>query len=296
MITVMVDLRQTEGWAKYLKTQGWKAEDLNSAKIYIRKIPLFGSVIKIQRPEEIPPIKKIDELAEKYHAIMVKLEPLSNQDCDRTVKGGFRPDPAPNLPTKTLIVDLTKSEEDLWRNLSQDARQSIKKARKNKLVFSAHKFGTRHFYEALEELHLVLAETGRRQKFWTPSLTQLQEKVNAFGKNGHLFIVRSQSGKPLAGALVLGCEGVHSASSKEGRHLFASYLLIWEVMLYLKKQGIKYHDLSGIYDPRFKRITRRWHGFTAFKRKFGGREFDYPNPLVKIYNPFFRFISKILKI
>ncbi len=296
----MLDLIQTEGWSKYLKTQGWEVEKLKTGKTrvkaYIRKIPLFGTVIKIQRPKEIPSIEKIDKLAKKHRAIFVKLEPLDGRGYDRAVEGGFRFDPSPNLPTKTLVADLTKSEGELWSNLSQDARQSIRKARDNQLIFSTYKIDDKGFDPALKNLYRLLSKTGHRQKFWTPNLSQLQEKTTAFGKNGYLFIVQSKSGPPLAGALVLGYEGIHSASSEEGRHLYASYFLIWEVMRYLKRNGGTYHDLSGVYDPRFSKLTKRWQGFTTFKRKFGGQEFEYPHPLIKVYSPFFKLLSKFFKI
>lgn len=296
-----IDLRQTDAWERYLRSQGWESEKLKAHKIevkaYIRKIPVIGSVIKIQRPKEIPPIEEIDKVARKYRALFVKLEPLTAYNYNLATKNGFEFDPFPNLPTKTIIIDLTKSEKELWKNLSQDARQSIKKANKNQLTISNYQIGDKEFDQALDQFTRLLTETGQRQRFWTPSFMQLKAKAEIFGKDAVLFLVYSKSHTPIAGALILMHDGTHSTSSKEGQRLYASYFLHWEMIRYLQKhKKVTHQDLSGIYDPRFHKATKRWQGFTVFKRKFGGREIEYPKPLIKYYNPLFRLLFKFSRI
>ncbi|MDP1710712.1 MAG: peptidoglycan bridge formation glycyltransferase FemA/FemB family protein [candidate division WWE3 bacterium] len=294
------DLRQSEGWANYLKSQGWVVEEVGSknsklkTKIYIRKIPLLGSVIKIQRPDELPPFEEIDRVAKKHRALFVKLETLTANHYNAAIKNGFAPDTLPNLPTKTIIIDLTKSEQELWKDLSPDARQSVRKAQSNKLQVTSFKFGEKGFNQALEQFTKLLAETGRRQRFWTPSFIQLEAKAEAFGKDATLFLVYSRPQRPVAGALILIHDGTHSASSKEGQRLYASYFLHWEIIRYLRKnKKVNHHDLAGIYDPRFHKATKRWQGFTIFKEKFGGTEMEYPRPLIRYYNPVTRLLFKL---
>lgn len=301
MVAVNNDLRQSAGWAKYLKSQGWEVEELkvknSKCKIFIRKIPLIGSAIKIQRPEELPPLGEIDRIAKKHRALFVKLEPSTADQYNLVVKNGFVPDPSPSLATKTIVVDLTKSEVQLWSDLSQDARQSVRKAQSSKLKFQSYKPADPGFEIALQDFHRLLKETGRRQKFWTPSLAQLQEKTAAFGEEMTLLLVFSPAGRPVAGAFILAHDGTHSASTKEGQHLFASYFLLWETIRYLRKhKQVTRHDLAGIYDPRFHQATRSWQGLTIFKRKFGGTEIEYPRPLIKYYHPSLKLIYKIARL
>ncbi|OGC44397.1 hypothetical protein A2V54_03410 [candidate division WWE3 bacterium RBG_19FT_COMBO_53_11] len=291
------DLRQSAGWAKYLQSQGWKIEESKGFKAYIRKVPLVGSVIKIQRPAEIPPVEEIDRIAKKHHALFVKLEPpLGVRDQASEIRG-FKPDSSPNLPTKTLVIDLTKSEKELWEDLSQDARQSVRKARSEQLTVDSCQHGDKDFEPALQNFHKLLKETGRRQGFWTPSLTQLRAKADAFGQDVILFLV--QPG-PLAGAFFLrDGETVyyhHAGSSPEGREKHAPYLLLWEAIKFFRHSA-KQLDLEGVSDPRFPKQTKRWSGFTIFKNKFGGQERDYPAPLIRHYNlltrVLFKFADKI---
>jgi len=325
------DLRQSVGWGKYLQHLGWSVEEIKNKKpgikIYIKKIPFLGAVIKIQRPAEIPPIEEIDRIAKKHRALFVKIEPVGNaQSAFRREGGfssqepvaGFEPDPTPNLPTRTIQVDLSKTEEELWKNLSQDARQSVRKAQSYKLQVASFKWGEPGFEKALNEFHRLLKETGHRQKFWTGDYAQLKAKADAFQKDCLVFLVfpNKSINQPIAGALVLltgdtasfrketsrSLEGTafyhHTASNETGRKLFAPYILMWEIIKEIKgrKPGIGHLEFEGIVDPRFPQ-TKRWEGFTVFKRKWGGDEIEFPAPLIKHYHPlvkaFFALSRKI---
>ena len=65
-----------------------------------------------------------------------------------------------------------------------------------------------------------------------------------------------------------------------------------EVKAIAKKRGIKIFDFEGIIDPRIK-ATRRWHGFTHFKRGFGGEEVTYLGSFIKFYNPVIKLIFSL---
>jgi len=290
------DIRQSGGWGKYLQHIGWAVEEIKNKKpgikVYVKKIPLLGAVIKIQRPAGIPPIEEIDRIARKHRALFVKLEPQLTTNYQLLTTNGFEPDPSPNLPTKTIIIDLTKSEGDLWKNLSQDARQSVRKARSEQLIVNSYQFGKPGFEKSLDEFHRLLKETGRRQGFWTPGLVQLQAKAGAFDQNAILFLIQPE---PSAGAFFLrDGETVyyhHAGSSPEGREKHAPYLLLWEAIKFFRNSA-KRLDLEGVSDPRFPKQTKRWSGFTIFKNKFGGQERNYPAPLIKHFHPLTRILFK----
>ena len=66
----MVDIRQSSQYAKYLSQIGWVIERDGGTNYFIRKIPLLGCVIKIQRPEEIK-LNKVRQLSKKYRTFQV---------------------------------------------------------------------------------------------------------------------------------------------------------------------------------------------------------------------------------
>jgi len=53
-----MDVRQSPEYARYLELLGWKIKKINSCQIFIRYLPLLGSIIKIQRPEKILHLSK----------------------------------------------------------------------------------------------------------------------------------------------------------------------------------------------------------------------------------------------
>ena len=44
----MLDIRQTQQYANYLQKNGWTIDNNKGNYIFIRKIPIIGSIIKIQ--------------------------------------------------------------------------------------------------------------------------------------------------------------------------------------------------------------------------------------------------------
>lgn len=106
------DIRQSPQYARYLTLVGWKVEKVSGVYCFIKKIPLLGSIVKIQRT---------DKIINKYHPLYLIFEPLT------VTPKGFRLSKSPYLPTKTLQLDLIKSKTELYKNLKKDARYALRK-------------------------------------------------------------------------------------------------------------------------------------------------------------------------
>jgi len=281
---VNADLRQSPAWGKYLRTLGWEIVQLeNGVQAFVKKLPLIGSIIKIQRPAGLP-FDKIDRLARQKRALFVKIEPLEEEAGLAEHK--FRKDHWPLLPPKTLLIDLTPELETLHRNLSKDARRAIRKAQQTELGIKIIDLESTEFTQLLGESCKLLRSVGRARKFWTPPPRNLFNKFQSFGKEAWLAIC-TRKGQVLSCAVVLIHDSTafyhHAAASSEGRRCHAAYLLLWEIIKKARATGLKTLDLEGIYDPRFPKLTKNWQGFTVFKRKFGGEEISYPGSYIKYY-------------
>ncbi len=285
------DLRQSDEWSKYISHLGWRVEKLGKAKVFIRKLPLVGSVAKIQRPSEIPPIEEIDKVARKHRALFVKLEPVLLSPPS-SLLSDFEADAWPLAPTRTIHIDLAPSEEEIFERFSKDARYSVRRARRNGVsslalqLFSSQQL--RKFYD-------LLKETGRRKRFWVAPFKDLKAKTEAF-KDKSALIFAYHNTEIVAGALILFHDNVayyhHAASNLEGRKLLAPYLVVWETIKLAKKRGCHTLDFEGIYDPRYK-IYKRFRKIGIFKKKFGGKEIEYPGSFIRYYNPIVRLIFKL---
>lgn len=237
------------------------------------------SIIKVQRFPVLDEavLQKIVVTGKKYHAFYTKLEPLSlltDGQPSLLKKYGFKADQWPLSVTKTLVIDLTLSLDELLAKFSKDGRYCLRQAENNRLDVKTSQ-GT----ELQGDFYKLFSETAKRGRFWAPSIKEIQNKVECFGNNVYLFMAYKEN-HAVAGAMVfkVGTTAyyLHAGSNAEGQKFEAPYLLMWEVIKKTKELGCTKLDLEGIYDERFKSATKNWQGFTTFKRKFGGEEVVFP--------------------
>jgi len=281
-----VDIRQSSLWARYLEEFGWSSEKISTESFaYIKKVPFLGSLIKIPRLPVPVPFKKIDSIAKKHNAVFVKLEPEieTTDSSSKKILGllqdnGFRKDGWALNSTKTFNIDLTKNEAELLKNMEKDTRYNVRLAiRKGVIVRETND---------LEQFKTLYFDTAKRKKFW-PAKKELEALWKVFSRNGSAAILTAFSNnQPVASTLLLyGNKSAlyyHAASLEKYREVMAPYLLLWESMKFAKSKGSTVFDLEGIKDPRY-RATKRWGGFTLFKKGFGGRDVEYLGSFTKYY-------------
>lgn len=287
----MADIRQSESYAQFMEKIGWKVEKLNNTQIFIKKFPLLGSFIKIQRINPPLSFSEIEKLAKKYRAFQIVIEPnqlLSNLAIEQFSKYGYKMGKSPFSPSKTLIVDLKKEEKEIYENFSKGKRWDIKKAEKNKVKVKES--------EEIEKFIKIKNEKMGVAKFLLgPSQAkQIKSLWGTFSpKNATLLLAfrsndLNHSNKVVAGILLLFHDKVAyyflAGSTKKGNKLGAPSLLVWEALKLAKKKGCVLFDFEGIEDPRYK-STSSWAGFTRFKKGFGGKEVEYPGVFMKYRLP-----------
>ena len=279
-----LDVRQSSLWGKYLEELSWQAIELkNGYFAFVRNLPLLGSTIKIPRAALPIPFKEIDGIAGKYNAFLVKLEPSieragQHSAAIRQLLGanGFSFDRWALCPTRTIQIDLTKSEDELLKAMEKDTRYSVRLAiRRGVKVEQTDDFA---------QFKTLYFATAKRKRFWVAK-RELEALWKVFSKEKAAAILTAfYKEEPVASTLLLFHEKkgyyYHAASSEKHRDVMAPYLLLWQVVRFLKSKNCALLDLEGIYDPR-NPVTKRWKGFTLFKRGFGGREVEYIESFVK---------------
>jgi hypothetical protein len=127
----MIDIRQSVQYTDYLKRESWIVERREEINYFIRKFPLIGSILKLQRPEKID-FSTINKLCRKYRVFQVIIEPnLSFHNS--LYSNDFRLSKSPYLPSKTLQIDLTQAEEKIYTNFTKDCKYNIRKGEKIKV-------------------------------------------------------------------------------------------------------------------------------------------------------------------
>src|SRR3990167_6623218 len=104
----MIDIRQSKNYADYLSYLGWVVERIKEVNYFIKKFPIIGSVLKIQRPEKIR-YKDIKILSKKYRVFQIIIEPKSSSAVQSLIANGYKLSKSPYLPSKTLHLNLTKA-------------------------------------------------------------------------------------------------------------------------------------------------------------------------------------------
>lgn len=279
-----VDLRQSEDYAIFLKKQGWIVERINNINYFIKKLPIIGSVLKVQRPEKLD-FEVIKKIEKKYRIFQTIIEPKNETSVQKLLLSRFKLTKSPYLPSKTLIIDLKQDKDSIFRKFTKEARRSIRKGSSTKVKEYSSSKEIKKFYFAWKNS----VNFSRH----VPSLKTLISLRKSFPHNKSLFLASHNiSGRIIGGAIfTISSHDVsnyitfymYGFTNKEGRTSLSQYSLLYSGILWGKKMGCKQFDFEGIYDERFP--IKSWLGFTHFKKQFGGTEVLYPGCYVKYRFP-----------
>ncbi|MDD4476629.1 MAG: peptidoglycan bridge formation glycyltransferase FemA/FemB family protein [Patescibacteria group bacterium] len=144
-------------------------------------------------------------------------------------------------PRATLILDLLKSEEELFAKMHPKTRYNIRLAeRKNLLVKEEKKFDL--FWN-------LMNETAKRDGFKLHNEKHYREVLNSDIAR-QLTIFTPDIDKPIATAVFVGFGDtftyLYGASSYKYRNMMAPHLLQWEGIKIGKELGYKFYDFFGV--------------------------------------------------
>jgi lipid II:glycine glycyltransferase (peptidoglycan interpeptide bridge formation enzyme) len=255
-------------------------------------------------------LSEVDALCLKKKAILLKVEPdlweSSPQGKEVTPLSQGAPPPGFCLslqtiqPPRTLVVDLSGSEEQVLSRMKQKTRYNIRLALKKGVVVRPS--------SDLPTFHRLMQTTGERDRFGVHSLAYYQRAYELFHPRGECeLLVAEYESEPLA-ALMVFAHGrrawyFYGASSDEQRDRMPAYLLQWEAMRWARGLGCLEYDLWGVPDAdadtleaHFTERSDGLWGVYRFKRGFGGRLRRSPGAWDRIYNPvlytFYRWWTK----
>ncbi len=234
-------------------------------------------------------IKDIKEYGKYKKCVFARIRPqLKNTEENRKIlkDAGFKIAPMHLAAEHTVILDLTKSEDELLADMRRQTRYEVKRAKKLGIVVKKD-----NSEKIFKEFHKVQAETAKRQNFFPPDLKTLLAERKGFlefndeiqiyvaktGKNTEFKDKKYKEGLPIAYGLVFShgieAEYFEAASTDLNRELPGAYALQWEIIKDLKKQGIKRYNLWGIAPPNSP--NHRYAGVTTFKKGFGGEVVEF---------------------
>ncbi len=231
----------------------------NKFYLYCPRGPILErSKFKNQKLDLSSFIEEIKSIAKKENVIFFRFDPPFSSDYQfenlKLIKT------KPFQPQQTLILDLSKSEEELLKDMHQKTRYNIKLAQKKGVkIREGSEKDTEIFWTLIQK-------AAKRNGFKTHPKIYYQKLIEVLGKKNlvKLFIAQIKE-RPIAAILVafFNKKGyyLHGGSDYQYRNLMAPYLLQWHAILEAKRRNLKFYDFWGV-DPK------KWPGLTRFKAGF----------------------------
>ncbi len=232
--------------------------------------------------------EKAEALGAREKCAFIRICPLSpatEEPAQHYRSLGFRNAPIHMHPELAWMLDLTKSEDDLLKDMRKTTRYLIKQMeRKGVEIAQSTDPGD------IEKFWQVYQATVERQQFTPFRKEHLRREFELFAKDGHAaFFFGSYEGRTIAAAIIIFYNGQafyhHSGSVPTFRDINASYLLQWRVIQEAKRRGCTLYNFWGISPEG--RPEHPWAGLSLFKKGFGGFAESYlhaqDKPLTKQY-------------
>lgn len=298
---------QSIEWGEFRKKTGVKVIRGTNFQLTIHKISHTSWTIGYLPKGPMPTKTMMAELREigiQENCIFIQLEPnivssTSGEPSSVTpeVTERLRPSAHPLFTRYTFQIDLTKSEEELLKNLHPKTRYNIKVAQKHGV-----KVVEDNSDEAFEQYLKLVQNTTKRQKFYahdekyhrlmweTLKIQSSESRIQNFNKNklaAHLLIARYKN-KPLVAWILFVYKDTlyypYGASSNEYKEVMASNLMMWEAIKFGKKLGLKKLDMWGSLGPNPNK-NDPWYGFHRFKEGYGGKLIEFVGSYDLVINP-----------
>lgn len=280
-------------WGEFQNSQGRKAirwmdeAGQNAGQAFIHRSIAGSSYIYWPRGKGDNDFfeQSMEFLKKKYpKSLWIRVEPAL--EVGQTPSCLQKSKPAPSLqPADTIILDLSKSEDELLASMKPKTRYNIRLARKKgvKIVFDKSEKNLNALVGLIEETSIRHKIKAHPKQYYIAMFSALKEQP---GSGLKIYLASAEyQGSIIASHILVGFGDtmvyVHGASSEKHQNAMAPYLVQWESMQKAKQEGYAYYDLFGIAPkdddskPNAQERRKKWAGITRFKQGFNGKKRYY---------------------
>lgn len=275
---------QTKAWGEAKSRHGWQAEylvfELGKTKIYslvfMRNVPYFGALWYITKGPGVASARQLSSIGKlildsKQPPFVLKCDPelLEDEAPEASLKPLVKAPYDFQISKATIVVDLAPSEEEIIASFKQKTRYNIRLSERKGVTVEPVKM-TR---ENMRLMYDMLSATEKRGGFFLRPKDYFFDywRLQSEAGQGQLFFA-SYQGEVLAGIFTthLGSKGWYKdgGSFDTKRELMAPYLLQWEVMKWLKAQGVISYDMVGVPPRKLNKEGHSMYGLYRFKSGF----------------------------
>ena len=225
-------------------------------------------------------LEEIKEIAKEENVIFWRIEPST----DGKIFGSKKV--ADVQPSKTVILDLKKTSDEIFTKMHSKTRYNIRLAEKQGVKIY-EKTG-----EGAEVFLKLLKETSLRDQFRAHPDNYYSHLLNFNPQFVRLYVAEYENKILAANLMIFSSKTatyLHGASSNLHRNVMAPYLLHWFIIQEAVKNGYFYYDFWGIDE-------KKWPGVTRFKKGFNGEEVIYPGTFDLPFSNFWYNVYRVGKI
>lgn len=284
---------QLWGWGAVKAAHGWRVQRLFAVDMDQNVI---GGVQVLVRPLPWPlrslayvprgPVASADHAPEllealgsyvrsQYRAVALSIEP-DWEELPPLLGQNWQPAENTILIPRTLILDLTKSEEELLAPMAKKTRQYIRKSAKEEGVTIRQVKTVEQLQKCLDIYHL----TAQRAGFALHDDQYYLDIFRELGEASPIFAAY-ESDQPIAFVwLAISAQTafeLYGGMDDRGQELRANYALKWHAITKTQEWGIERYDMNGLLND----------GVSMFKQGFADHEDmlvgTYDRPLSPLY-------------
>jgi lipid II:glycine glycyltransferase (peptidoglycan interpeptide bridge formation enzyme) len=221
---------------------------------------------------------KIKEIAKEEAAIFIKTDPLL--PIEESVSREFKKRNFVSAETFIQVEDawllpLDRSEEELLADMRKTTRYLIRAEEKQDITIEQSNKNE----DAKAFVDLLYATATRKGFVNHPKEYYLKQFEILGAEDQEKIFISRRSGKVQAMAIIAfygdSAYYLHGASLPAEKGSSVGYLLQWEAIKEAKRRGCKYYNFWGVVKDKHFHPGHPWHGFSLFKRGFGGFKYSY---------------------
>ena len=309
---------QSWQWGEFRQKTGLEIERLgffdhngklvNALQTTFHPIPVIGGTAGYLPKAFCPDAEQLSalkEIGQQHQAIFIKLEPNLHSPAEQTnqfeavtkllEENGAQPG-RPLFSRHTFLIDLNKTEEELFAQLTSKARYNVRLAVKKgvKIFEDSSQKGLDQYLE-------ILKETTKRQQFYAHGPEYFKTMWQTLESTGMMRIFHATYQDTILVSWIVfifnGCLYYPYGASRDiHREVMASNLMLWEMIKFGKNNGCQTFDLWGALPPNAD-PKHPWFGFHRFKESYGGQLVEFLGSYDFVLDPakykIFRLVEKI---
>ncbi len=226
----------------------------------------------------------LKKIGKENNCAFIKIEPdITIANGQLKIDNSFHKSPKPLFTKYNFVLSLTKSEEELLKNMHSKTRYNIKVAQKYQV-----KVEERVDDQAFEIYLKLYFETTYRQGYHGHN-EEYHKKVWQTLKDAGMarLLIAYYRNQPLTAWMLLNFKDTiyypYGGSTRNHPEVMANNLVAWEAIKLGKKLKLKKFDMWGGLGPNAN-PKDPWFGFHKFKQGYGGTLVEYIGTYDLVFN------------